>query len=432
MRFGVYKTLGAAFAALCVWASTSHSGQFVPNQGNATRLQGRSVSSTAPTDEQCLVYDTGTSAWRPSSCGSGSLAITGGSGATNAVCGNAYVMSGANNNLQLPTTPAADCQIGLLRADGNVTTWVVGGGGDALNFTTTAISQAGGPYQFQVVQYNSGFWFEQQNSGITVYNSAANYGAGELVQDSGAPTKFCHSLTNSNTGNALADHTKWSCVGAGATAPDYRIKGQVSQTSMAGTSLSSIGLLSNVTAIGTGTATVVNDGGRYISYASAASADADAGWDTSSSNSHTEHGLAPILEMRVYVVDVTAIEIFAGWDQQSATADLPLASTRSGIGFAFDDSADTAFWQCVTNDGSTSITKVDSTVALTTNTFYDLKIDWTTAATPLWFINDVRVCSSATSDLPADTQDLKLRALAETEDGTSKTFGVAWAYAKSY
>src|SRR5689334_15680330 len=57
-------------------ATLAPSQQTAPPTSNATRLRGRVISTTAPTDQQVYVWDVATSTWKPAANGS----VTAGTG----------------------------------------------------------------------------------------------------------------------------------------------------------------------------------------------------------------------------------------------------------------------------------------------------------------------------------------------------------------
>lgn len=78
-------------------------------------------------------------------------------------------------------------------------------------------------------------------------------------------------------------------------------------------------------------------------------------------------------------------------------------TTQHVAAFRFDTGVDgTNFWRTVTCDGASNVTTTTTTVAMAINTYYKLRIEFTSASECTFWINDVLVATH-TTNLPGST-----------------------------
>ena len=169
-----------------------------------------------------------------------------------------------------------------------------------------------------------------------------------------------------------------------------------------------------------GTETRLQDAtGNYLNYATTTSLDADAGhifgddciyraWGTMRFDVMKTGGLSTSSEnCRIWV------GLFEGD---------PMASSAPSIDYmAFRYATDvdgTAFWRAVTDDGSGTPTATTTSVAITTDTRYELRIDCSDSSSVKFYIDNVLVATHTTT-LPGTTT--ALRAVAEIRNLTAGT-----------
>lgn len=99
---------------------------------------------------------------------------------------------------------------------------------------------------------------------------------------------------------------------------------------------------------------------------------------------------------------IASIRSWQGFTSASLDA-VATPTTQHVAAFRFDTSVDgTNFWRCVTCDGASNVTTTTTTVAMAINTYYKLRIEFTSASECTFWINDVLVATH-TTNLPGST-----------------------------
>jgi hypothetical protein len=157
-----------------------------------------------------------------------------------------------------------------------------------------------------------------------------------------------------------------------------------------------------------GTGTVFESAtGQFINFASAAMINRDAGW-ISSAFTQVQRRQTPIWECRMrtgaLAADLIDARIHFGLFSANPSAASLLVATH-GAEFRYATDIDgTAFWRCVTSDG-TLLTTTITTTPITIDTNYVLKIDMSDTGQVVFSINGV-IVATHTTNLPSLTQSL--------------------------
>lgn len=171
----------------------------------------------------------------------------------------------------------------------------------------------------------------------------------------------------------------------------------------------------------TGTASDGSDAdGTFGNYASAAVIDSDAGWQTAYTKTRRDH--KPIWSGVVKTgAAITVVRYMVGLtDADPMGSATPLTNLAA---FRYDTVADgTAFWRCITNDGTTT-SLTTTTIAITTSTKYNLRIDCSTTGEVRFYINGV-LAATHTANLPTATTSLGTHLELRTLEGVAKSIEV--------
>ena len=157
------------------WIPTTISG----GSGNATQLQSRNVSSTAPSDQQCLAWNSGTSTWEPQAKGSSANATSIQGVSVDSTAPTSGQVLGYNGSSWIPTT-ASGGSSDTGRAWSSSVTYSTGdvvSDGDYVyvaRTTTTNNQPVSSPVQWQRIAAEGRSW----SSGIV-------YAIGDVVEYNG-------------------------------------------------------------------------------------------------------------------------------------------------------------------------------------------------------------------------------------------------------
>jgi hypothetical protein len=159
----------------------------------------------------------------------------------------------------------------------------------------------------------------------------------------------------------------------------------------------------------------------YSSCASAASTDAEAGFQGAAQDSNT--GRRPYMttwgktggaidDMRIFVG--LSVGGLGGTDLSSGFISTPF------VAIAYDEDFDPQWQCCAGNGGSFELSCTDIGVTVATDTEYEFTIDFDTGGTLSCTVNSTTV--SHTTDLPADGDNLRLSSRARTLEAVAKTW----------
>lgn len=176
------------------------------------------------------------------------------------------------------------------------------------------------------------------------------------------------------------------------------------------------------TAAGTGSS--VNDStGVYISYASAASTNSNAGW-SEFTNTLVGTENAPVF----YAALMTGSSLATCRLWVGLAASALIASDTPSVHYAafrYSPAVDgTAFWRCVTDNGSGSPTVTVTTAAIAVSTRYKLRIDATDPASIKFYINDALVATHTTT-LPTSSTKLGIEGRLRTLENVAKALALS-------
>ncbi len=165
-----------------------------------------------------------------------------------------------------------------------------------------------------------------------------------------------------------------------------------------------------------------NDGatGPFIQYDTSSSINSDAGWNGASTGIRADWN--PV--MTAYVATdavITSVRIWVGM----FSAD-PMGAADPSLhiaAFRYDTVADgTAFWRCVTEDGTT-ISVTITTIAIAVDTPYNLRIDVRDKTSIKFYINGILAATKGVN-LPTTTTDLQVHAELRNLTAASRFFNL--------
>jgi len=124
--------------------------------------------------------------------------------------------------------------------------------------------------------------------------------------------------------------------------------------------------------------------------------------------------------------DVTDLQMFVGLVQEDISNPSATPSANYAL-FRYDTANDgTAFWRCASDSGTGTPQVTVTTVAITANTLYMLRIRWNAAATSYGFyINDTLVATHATT-VPSSSALMRWCALQKALANEAKSMGIQW------
>lgn len=174
-----------------------------------------------------------------------------------------------------------------------------------------------------------------------------------------------------------------------------------------------------VTTVGTAAAAMETEG-PYLAFASAATLNSDAGFR--SGDPVAQRGWSSIYRAKIRTgAAITVVRYWVG-----LFASTPMASATPAIhlaGFRYDTAADgTAFWRCVTDNGSGSPTVTTTSAAVAVDTAYRFKIEL--GASDVKFYVDGTLVATHTTTLPTSTTSLSAYQQLRTLEAVAKTIKI--------
>ena len=199
-------------------------------------------------------------------------------------------------------------------------------------------------------------------------------------------------ITDAGAGNAV------TVAGVGIMRPSLRLWG-ISYSMGSGTNVSSMGDV--FSAQGTPSLSTASDAnnGATVKYTTGATTDSDAGFY---GNSKWRTGRSLYYSWRGYIGEKTAVRTWIGFSNAGSRATQMAGDDPAGkmAMFRFSSNASDTYWQCVTKDGSATVTS--SNVAPSTSAPQLLEIE-ETALSWIFKIDGTTVCTHTTNLPPSGT-----------------------------
>ena len=184
--------------------------------------------------------------------------------------------------------------------------------------------------------------------------------------------------------------------------PPRNVKQGGTVTNAGALSVTAIFNSSTATTAGTASLLQVTDG-EYIRYATAATVNNFAGWNTTGTLRLTQLQWQPILTVVMRTdTSITNARYWAGWFSADPTI---TESPLNSMGFCYSTAVDgTIFWRTYTSN-ATLTTRTVTTLSVAPSTRYVLQVDATNQASIKFYINNVLV-NTHTTTIPVNTTPL--------------------------
>lgn len=142
-----------------------------------------------------------------------------------------------------------------------------------------------------------------------------------------------------------------------------------------------------------------------------------------STSSVAIRGWQAILSWPIHAgASISNVRIWCGFTSADLTG-VSAPTTQHVAAFRYATDVDgTAFWRCVTCDGSSNVTTTTTSIAVATGTEYDLRIEL--GSSVKFYIDNVLVATHA-SNLPGNTTGLLIQQAKTTLDASSKNLRMA-------